>query len=626
MVFGDKEYFTEHFFDAQSAASGFAGVFEAQDRMKGKRPAELAVALLTKLDSAWDSAAGTLAAAAANPASIQAFIDQYRLVPTFMTDIIGYGAHMFMLSISQHILGDDIDVFVDRYNANIRQFYHKLVFHAVKRAIGNQATPTMYLSQRRLSDVTVALILKSRELAENMAKEFLVRVGYSGDSIMMPATLRTAFESVYATWHAHAVTLVSDLMKPGVLMQLVTAAEDYYDRVTVYRRPTAGTPRMTFSFTRNGEQMDWKVRYRDHSPYIPVTDRHAAGYLNMAYQIDGVHLSPIVDSDDINELMLDLTLPANEQSVEVDVNASQLPPVLALNPGIIFRTEHVARYLADEGFNATTEIAGFLLEIPKGSTKEIFSLTDTALPVGTNTAETLTILSHPEVYTSCVMKLLGETYTLAGLAAKEYARYYATQVLGALVPYTADSGKITITSSDLLRAPRRVAELPDFIGPNRTHFLDKTFIRRFATTYLNVNENVLDDGDIALLGKDLLRYYLHVLHLLGFEMIAAKLRTAMALSVEDRSAVDALPMVMTWGNSTMWVNRLKPFGLSSADHDVRYRLALLQVYLSKITNDKVLKALLQAMSIYIAYDTTDLSVGSIEGIWKGTLTTSLLGN
>lgn len=622
MSIGDRTWFLTAYGDLTNpTTNGFAGIFDTDDRFKAKRPTELAVKALDKVNNGWAAVSNNLSTIVTTPSAFQSFIEKYELTPQFPLDIQALGAVHFLKEIGRHILGDDIDIFTDQYNKVNRDYYEKVISPAVNRSIAAAPVAVTHLNERRLSDAVLGIIVFSIKLAEEMAQEFLVRIGYHGDNQLMPSTLNVAFDSLYSTWHARALAFASQLMKPGELMSLIREGEPFLNRVTIYRRATEGQPRLSIGFTRDGDVMNWYAKFRDRSPYLPVRDRLAAGYLNMAYQIDGVNLVPIVDSDDVNELMLDLTLPTQEQPIDVEVAASALKNIVSANRGLVFRTEHVERYLQDEGFNGVTELAGFILDVPKGSARDIFSIVDVALPTGTSTAETLSILEHPEVYSGCVMNLLGTQYKVDGIAAKEYARYFAAQTFGALIPYTADSGHIQITSSDKLQAPTKIAELGEFVGSGTTHFLDKTLVRRFATTYLNVSESVLNDMDISVLGTDLLTYYLQVLRLIGFEDIAAAIVTATGSQRPTRT-ISSNKMIMTWTHSEAYINRLKPLGIQG-NQEVRYKLAMLQVYMSKITNDKVLKAFLHAMSIYIAFSTSDLATGSVEDLWKGNVLASL---
>lgn len=622
---GDETWYYTNFGDVKDR---FAGVLPETDRFKAKRPSELAVSCLARIKSQLEVPAliseyNTLATA---PSDIKALIEEIRISPSFAPGLVARGAPIFLLEIAKHILGSDASAFRDQYNAIMRSYYTQVIAPALSRAPSSTvvgAPTTHYLNERRLSDATLALTMRSMKLAEEEATEFMNRIGYTGENQLSPTLMNSAFAGVYEEWKGRALSIATELLTPGALMSMIKESHQYYDRITVYRRRTDSAPRLTITTSLSGETSVWKLRYRDKSPYAPIRDYVAAGYKHMAYKIDDRAIVPVVDADDISELMLDLTLPVAETASEIEIDAANTVPLFAQNYGVIFRTEHVERYLTPEGLNASSELGDFIFECPKGSHKDLYSLETISLPVGSTTLETLSYLDHPELYTSCVMHLLGEIYNVDGLGARDYAQYFAAQTLGAVIPYTTETGKIVIQMSDVFEAPNRVIELPKFVGEDTTHYLDKTLIRRFATQYLSVPDSVLSDTSMTLVGTSLLDYYIRILNILGFAEIAAEIKSKASFTRDSINTIMSKDMVMTWENSSGYANRLKALGTFSTG-DLRYKLAMLQVFTSRITNDAVLRAFLHAMSIYLTFDTTNYSSKDVNAIWQGSLKSALL--
>jgi len=634
-TFGTDSWLHDNFHTKRIPVGGlrtFSLIFPNDDKRQHK-PHELALAAIEAANEAFSVGPTTLQQAymdtAAEPTPVTSLIRHVAISPLFGTYMKGIGYPLFLLNVARHIAGDDFAPFQDLYRSIERRFFNIVVAPFKARTLLNISakSPTELLEHKRDIDIALGLIAEARKQADDHAQKFLVRAGFSGSEFMMTYIMDQAWQKQMDEWGASCFELASDLMKPGAVMSLVAAADTFKDRMTIYRRRTDTPARIYITKESNG---DFTFKFRDKSTYLPVRDYIAAGYLHMAYTVGKGSIVPVVDSDDINSLMLDLTVPVKSESIETVVNASAAHEVVASNVNFRFRTDHVQRYLVREGFSGFSDIASFQIDAPKGINQDLYWLGNVTRASGSTTHETLVILQQPEVFTKAEMKLLGKTYTLSGLAAIEYAEHFAAQVFGALIPYDSDTGHVVVEISDEYSLPTKSIELVNLIrsdDQNSRHYLIKDLTRRVATELLGLTESAVSDDETSLLGVDLLEYYLRVFHLLGFGPVAEKIRSiAPIIDVSARNRTmftQNADLVLTWTHSGGLQQQMKPLSPVFAEPDLRYRVAMMQIFLQKVTNERVLRAMMHALSIYINFNTTDLDGKKVEDIWEAGLVDSI---
>lgn len=621
MATGDKTWFFSVTQKETDKVAMFTGIWPVDaERAKQKKPTELAVACLSAAETLFEKASADYINLATASTAVKNFIEQKALNSSFNQTLQAWGAPIFLAKIGEHILGKDIPTFKDTYNSILRTYYTSVIAPCFVPLTGVH-TLEESINHRRVVDATIALIFVAMEMAEKQAQEFLTRIGWSGDTFIQATHMNTAFTKCYDSWFTEGYGVAAMLMKPGEFMKLVHETDKLRDRVTVYRRRTEVAPRLTLTRTPNGDKAVYSFKYRDRSAAMPIRDYVAAGYKHMAYAIDGEALVPIVDTDDISALMLDLVIPVSDEASERTIDTSTAHAVVAGNPNVSFNTQHIERYLTDDGLATTTELASFNFEAPKGCNGDLFSINPINTIQGANTIETIAILSNPDAFTSCNLTLLGDKASISGIAAVEYSRYFASLVFGSLIPLDTDTGNITIQMGDIFQAPNRILELPTFIGPG-PHYLDKTMVRRIAVGVLGLPENCVEDTEVTMIGDSLMDYYLRVLYLLGFDDIAKEVATVANYTRAERSALGSFPMYMSWTCSAAYLARMKPYGILGKA-ELRYKVAMLQVFFSKVTNDRVRRALLHAMSLYLSYNFT-MAGKTVEEMWKGNLVGSLV--
>lgn len=82
--------------------------------------------------------------------------------------------------------------------------------------------------------------------------------------------------------------------------------------------------------------------------------------------------------------------------------------------------------------------------------------------------------------------------------------------------------------------------------------------------------------------------------------------------------VKALPLIMSWTSAPALNVRLRPLGLGT-DRTTLNACIAIESFINKIGNDKVVRAFMQALSLYLVVDTDTVTADDIPDVWASFL-------